>query len=486
MNKKHFFLKYNIAEARPYETRDRGHTPNLPTRNPQEHASYIKAKYELAIKKAFSLLDEWEKQGLPTANGVYIDLEVNKEGKPQTFGKTTGATIMRVSDKPDDNENVEVTIYVEKEKRHWLSDRADAYANQVTEKGRPKYATTLAPINTVNTTDIRSLYTSEASFDSIPAQGSRLYELWIFRSKRYDAETVQTTLHSLGITPNPKPINFESIDVWLIHATKLQLSQLPLAIGYIEGVRPYQQPSVMVASNATAREWNDLLQDNIDWQIDEHCPIVGILDTGVNNAHPLLIHALPEDRMNVAINVTNALDNHGHGTSMAGLALLGDLTDLAYQSTPLEKISHGLSSIKILDPNHQTPNSFYGAVIEEAVNMASHTGAQIQCMAITDDDAYNGDATSSSAALDESIYNHGACNRLVLVSAGNIETPNIDPSNYLESCKANAIKSPGQSWNALTVGAFTDKTVCTDDKFHAIAPPRRHIAIFLQLMAMAK
>lgn len=98
-------------------------------------------------------------------------------------------------------------------------------------------------------------------------------------------------------------------------------------------------------------------------------------------------------------------------------------------------------------------------------------GASIQCMAVTDDISYDCKSTSSSAALDESIYNGGNCDRLVVVSAGNIETTEIDASDYIESCKANAIKSPAQAWNALTVGAYTEKTVVTDDRYKPLAAP---------------
>jgi hypothetical protein len=91
-------------------------------------------------------------------------------------------------------------------------------------------------------------------------------------------------------------------------------------------------------------------------------------------------------------------------------------------------------------------------------------------MAVTDDQSFDGKATSSSAALDECIYNKGACDRLLLVSAGNIETAEIDTSNYIESCKANAIYSPAQAWNALTVGAFTERTNVAGP-FQALAAP---------------
>lgn len=192
----------------------------------------------------------------------------------------------------------------------------------------------------------------------------------------------------------------------------------------------------MTSSNPEKREWSELIKGEITYDEDADV-IVGILDSGVNNAHELLKPALPDERMDVAIGVLEATDKTDHGTGMAGLALLGDLANIAYQRETPVAVHHALSSVKIYEDGYDTPKEFYGAVIEEAIGKASDMGASIQCMAITDESAYNGIATSSSAALDESIYHQGQCDRLVLVSAGNIQTPDVDHNNYIESCKAN-------------------------------------------------
>lgn len=197
--------------------------------------------------------------------------------------------------------------------------------------------------------------------------------------------------------------------------------------------------------------------------------IVGILDTGVNNAHEFLKDSLPNNCMDVAIGVQSAVDKTDHGTGMAGLALLGDLTDIAYQRNVSIDVHHALSSIKIYEDGYTTPKEFYGAVIEDAIDKASNMKASIQCMAITDESSYNGIATSSSAALDESIYHQGLCDRLVLVSAGNVETNNVDSKTYIESCKAHTVKSPAQAWNALTVGAYTEKAAINNTDYSPLA-----------------
>jgi len=69
------------------------------------------------------------------------------------------------------------------------------------------------------------------------------------------------------------------------------------------------------------------------------------LDSGVNNAHPLIAQALPDSRMSTAINVQDHLDHIDHGTGMAGLVLMGDLTKLAYDRGNLPVVQHNLASV---------------------------------------------------------------------------------------------------------------------------------------------
>lgn len=244
---------------------------------------------------------------------------------------------------------------------------------------------------------------------------------------------------------------------------------LPLSLGYIESIRPYQEPTILTNTNIENREWSELIKSEVTYCDDAENVIVGILDSGVNNEHELLKPSLPNERMDVAIGVQETIDKTDHGTGMAGLVLLGDLTNIAYQRNITVDVHHALASIKIYENGHETPNEFYGAVIEEAIDKASEMKATIQCMAITDENSYNGIATSSSAALDESIYNQGQCDRLVLVSAGNIESNNVDHENYIESCKANTVKSPAQAWNALTVGAYTEKAFINNPDYRSLA-----------------
>lgn len=474
MNKKHFFLKDNIAEARDFTPQSQNYGEHtLPQKDRAQHAAFVKASYETAVNHAIARLDERQKQGHPVASGVYIDLEMDKNFIPTSFGKQdgpSGATIMKVTSKDDEN-SVGVTVYVKKDKKDWLAKKAEAYAQKDTESGKPSYAKQIVPINNITATDIRTLYVSSAEFDAIPEEGCNIYELWLSHSEENSVVNVQAILSQLKMDVVAEPLVFDGVDVWLVQASKQQLYSLPLSLGYIEGIRPYQKPTILINSKSEAREWSELIKGEIIYSNNAENVQIGILDTGVNNAHELLSAALPDERMDIAIGVAEATDKTNHGTGMAGLALFGDLTDIVYQRNTQIYVRHALSSVKIFEKDYETAKEFYGAVIEEAIDKASNMGAAIQCMAITDERSYDGTATSSSAALDESIYHQGACDRLVIISAGNIETESVDHDNYIESCKANAVKSPAQAWNALTVGAYTEKTVIEDESYTPLSAP---------------
>ena len=461
MRKNHFFLGDKIAEARDYKPRRQGFAvKELPKRDRQGHADLIKSCYETAVKNSISILEERERRGMPSANGIYVDLEMQHNFVQDQYAEREGATIMKVSPQREDG-NVDVTVFVKKEKKDWLSKKAEAYKRQDTAKGHPKFATTVVPIENVVTADIYSLYTSADEFNAIPDNLISQYEVWINIDSSYNSEKVKLTLCSIGFGVNDHPLDFESVAIWLVSGTKSQLQELPYALDFIEGVRPYRQPSILVGDKENNRLWSSLLASAAPLAIDDNSVRVGLLDSGVNNSHELLSAALPDDRMSTAINVQDSIDHSFHGTDMAGLILYGDLTDVVYQRREIEPVTHVLSSVKIFENGHKTDKDLYGAVIEDSINQATDFGASIHCMAVTDDDSYDGTATSSSAALDMSIYNNGNCDRLVVVSAGNIESLNLYSKDYLESCKANAVQSPAQAWNALTVGAYTTMDIVT-------------------------
>ena len=168
----------------------------------------MKESYKAAVAHAIACQEERERQGFPVANGVYVDLEMNKKFVPNTLGKQDGrggATIMKVTDKKDDETNVDVTVFVKKYKKGWLEKKVDDYANKDTKNGNPRNEKIKVPINDKVATDIRTLYISAAEFDLIPEKGSFYYELWLSHNKDNSKETIKTILLQLGIEQKTEP-----------------------------------------------------------------------------------------------------------------------------------------------------------------------------------------------------------------------------------------------------------------------------------------
>ena len=210
-------------------------------------------------------------------------------------------------------------------------------------------------------------------------------------------------------------------------------------------------------------------------------PAVLLLDTGVNREHPLLVDSLDEAHWLAADPNWSPADRHSqqHGTAMAGLALYGCLTDLLKDNSPI-RLGHRLESVKIFSDSLPNDPENWGAITEGAIAQAeveSPWRSRAICLAVTADDRDQGHPTAWSAAIDQLCS--GAIDderRLVIVSAGNIDLQ--EQIGYPQANHARGgIEDPAQSWNALTVGAFTEKVHFRAGDYDGWRPIARHGAL---------
>lgn len=162
----------------------------------------------------------------------------------------------------------------------------------------------------------------------------------------------------------------------------------------------------------------------------------------------------------------------GHGTEMAGIALYGDLFKALATSSKVH-LSHRLESVKMLPEEGQNDPKLYGAITKEAVSRAEISNPERQrvfCMAVTSPTDTNGGTPSSwSAAVDQTCFEF---RRLMVIPVGNIRE-NIMCGEYLAINDLSQAENPSQAWNALVVGAYTDKVNIVDSKYskwQTIAP----------------
>ena len=202
---------------------------------------------------------------------------------------------------------------------------------------------------------------------------------------------------------------------------------------------------------------------------------VCVLDTGLMSAHPLLRASV--DRALSALDGEGPGDQAGHGTAMAGLALFRDL-DRDLIAKGVVSLRHRIESVKVLRSSHDTTNAPEMYPTITAIAIAAAEAEQVRrrafSMAVTVDgsDGSDGHPTSYSAAFDALAFGtdiarsddgiellgqpdpHAA--RLFVLSAGNVPADQWT-TDHLALSDVAPVQNPAQAWNALTVGAYTEK-----------------------------
>jgi hypothetical protein len=199
---------------------------------------------------------------------------------------------------------------------------------------------------------------------------------------------------------------------------------------------------------------------------------VCILDTGVTRGHPLLAPSLDAGDVHAYDPGWSGGDSHGHGTNMAGTALYGDLTPLM-ASNGVVSLTHRLESVKILPDQGESEPRLYGAITRESIARAEVQAPdrrRVVCMAVTSDLGTNrGHPSSWSATVDQLCFGVGTTPKLVLISAGNIRD-RVSKAGYPARNQTESIENPAQAWNAVTIGAYTEKFTFIDPSYAGWEP----------------
>ncbi len=159
---------------------------------------------------------------------------------------------------------------------------------------------------------------------------------------------------------------------------------------------------------------------------------------------------------------------------MAGLALYGCLTDLM-NSNGTVALQHRLESVKILPDHGQHDPELYGDVTAQSVSrieiVAPERRQRTFALTVTADSRDEGFPSSWSAALDQvssGADEEGQPSRLLIVSAGN--TPTDNRHRYPDHNHTQGVEDPAQAWNAVAVGAFTNKATIHSAEYRDWTP----------------
>ena len=321
------------------------------------------------------------------------------------------------------------------------------------------------------------------------------WEVWLRRTDGLELTRLYEYCARADVTVSARRIEFDDRIVTLVHASPRLLASSIDVMGDIAELQRARETATFFVKESSGEQaaWvQDLTARTTAARPDD--PAVCLLDTGVNAGHPLLASSLaPQDRHAYDPAWGLADDGggpgvEGHGTEMAGLALYGDLVEHLVGNAPVE-LRYRLESVKILPPTGANNPDLYGAITAEATSrpeIQAPTRRRVFSMAVTAKDGRDrGQPTSWSAAVDALAsgrsfdsndkglkYIDGGedgAQRLFVLSVGNIE-PSVLDRDHASRSDVEPVHDPAQAWNALTVGAFTDKIMITDPDWDGWSP----------------
>lgn len=476
---RNIFLK-NTEQSQSFKAKSSHISSNLPDiKDKKKHADFLKNQ----LKKSYELSDS-QKQAVAIKykEGTYLEFSgaVGYDLSSQKLeNQKNGIRLLKV----DTDKSTKVSkalVYIPKGKESVFLDEVEKYATQTTKKGKPCYDDLFRSVNEIRLAIARSFWNGNLS--DFPSNTKAWCEIWLRYNDDSDYNVVHTTFenccNTLNIKFKKEKIKFPERSVRLILANSQDLTNLICANDNIAELRKAIEPTSFF-TELPATDQKDIT-DNILSRVvfNNSDTTICLFDTGINKNHPLLKDAIANDNSVQSAEPSWGIDDRdGHGTEMAGIALYNNLSDL-FQSSGNIEINHKLESVKILPPDGQNKQELYGAITEQCVYLAeisNPNAKRIVCMAVTADDTSYGDGRPSSwsGAIDNITSGSAdtkAAKRLFLISAGNVDFVEIKREGYPNANKMCSIGDPGQSWNAITVGGYTNSITITDERLKGFSP----------------
>jgi hypothetical protein len=445
-----------------------GRGPNIPVRaNRVTHAQRLERQFTDAWKSIEeSKAADATVTSVADANGTYLQIK-GKAGydliTKSLEDVRQGVRLISVKSEGEDK-TIVATVFIPANKRDFFLKKINKYASQETG------IDAIAAVENIQIAVAESLWTSEKSH--MPTDEPIWCEVWLRHEKKADAGQVKSSFievcSSRNIPMKMNSIHFPERIVMGIYANRNTLLSLLLLSPSLAEFRTMKAPTSFF-DELTAQEqneWIDELRGRIDTTNRSDTSIC-ILDTGVNNGHPLLSEFLADEDVSAVDPSHGTNDNHGHGTKMAGITVFHNLEEQLAATTPVA-IKHFIESVKILNQEGaENDKDLYGNITQQAVSLAeiNHPKAKRSiCMAVTasnDELERAGEPSTWSGAVDALISGaeeEGQQKRLMFVSAGNTTIPEIVESGGYKTAVINhSVEDPGQAWNCITVGAYTEK-----------------------------
>ena len=380
------------------------------------------------------------------------------------------------------NQGIRATLFVPQGKLTAIEKKLQAYLEErKNNAGHDRdYRTLIDAIQSFRVAAMEALWTDDP--DQLPQDVNEPFwwEVWLpIRQKNRQAviHDFKLLANAVEIQVPDSVLEFPECSVLLARGNRTQFASSGLLLNTIAELRRAKETAAFFDELPPAQqpEWADELLGRLE-RPTQPGPYVCLLDTGVNYGHPLLAPFLdPADQYTLDEDWTGA-DDDGHGTGMAGLAAWGDLAEPLATDARV-RIDHRLESVKVLRRSGDNQGKHLGVVTADGVSLPEIQQPQrtrVFTMALSATDSRDrGRPSAWSAEIDSlaaDALGENAAPRLITLCAGNVTFNPADLANYPHYNLCQDLHDPGQAWNALTVGAYTEKTIITGEQIADYQP----------------
>ena len=457
---KHYFISY-ACDSYDYKGKGFG-ISNLPQRG-NDHIDNLIELYKSVITQDEASLQHADVRQV--RDGFYVRLQ-NTADYDLALNSIDSSKIGHIVSVKDTmtSEGVVTSaiLFLKKEKKDWLEKKAEIYkSGKRTKNGERLNKPLLESIESVSSVSVDDLWSGKGQ---IPAEAKEWVELWFMEA---NVAPVIEKLNDLHIEYIDRYLIFPDRVVVMAFANMQDLEHLYYSsdtIVKITGV-PTLAGFIVEEDSRQQRDWLKMIMEQYRYDSIDN-KYFCLLDSGVIASHPMLLPViLDTDRYSV-FKPWGLNDKWPHGTMMAGVAAYGDLTDVLTNSI-ISEPRFRLCSVKVANRQGGAEKRFWAEYTKQGVSIAEiHYGNDVigYCMAVSEFQGWSdGTPSSWSSALDQICFGDAPDHkRLFLQCAGNVDEE-LDWRTYPTSNRLRAILNPGQSWNALTVGAYTEKVRALDN-----------------------
>jgi hypothetical protein len=486
---RHIFISENVNRERYQARPAMGGAARIPVRDRATQSQKLLSQFGEIWQQKVQLQQQRSAEQIATREGTYIQftgaagydlmtksLEDTKGRRPEKWIRLLN---VKTEKNASDQEQTRATVYIPKGKEGYFIKKIEEYQHQnYRQSENPKNAKLVNSIEDIKIALIESLWTDNP--DRIPTDTAKWCEAWlnVNTNENREQEQIQqfsATARNIGIEVKHRSIVFPERAVLLVNANRAQLVELMLQSDGLAEFRAGQEPAEFWVNEPRAEQqvWIEDLLQRIE--VVESNVKVCLLDSGVNNGHQLL-QPLMDDANTLAVDHAWGTNDHasgaGHGTLMAGIAGYGSMEQVL-ESKHTIPLTHKLCSVKMLPNQGETPRELWGDITSQGISIAEIQNPNmvlVYCMSVTSqEDTNRGRPSSWSGAVDNLAYGEGENQRLIIVSAGNVDEYE-SWQNYPDSNLVTSVQNPAQAWNALVAGAYTDKVLVNDPAFQNYTP----------------